>query len=53
MACNVAVKEGFLEEEVQPRRQVKFKRIGPSSGGTVATLWVMVEFDPIWSLGPG
>lgn len=51
MACNLAVREVFLEEEIQSRRQVRFKGTGPSSGGAVATLWVMVDFDPIGSLG--
>lgn len=36
MAQSLAVREGFLEEEGQPRRQVGFKRTGPSLVGAIA-----------------
>lgn len=52
MACKPAVREDFLEEEGQPRMQVRFKRTGPPSGGAVATFWILVDFDPVGSLGP-
>lgn len=51
MAHNLAVRKGFLEEEGQHKRQVGFERIGRSSGGVAAILCVMVDFDPIGSLG--
>lgn len=36
MSQSLAVREGFLEEEGQPRRQVGFKRTGPSLVGAIA-----------------
>lgn len=52
MACKLAVRESFPDEEGQPRMQVRFKRTGPSLGGAIATFWILVDFDPIGSLGP-
>lgn len=52
MACKLAVRESFPDEEGQPKMQVRFKRTGPSLGGAIATFWILVDFDPIGSLGP-